>query len=66
MEDGEAVEIVHRATLRELDKHARVEFGGTGAIEDAPGLVTEVPIRGFYSFYHELMGFGAKAADASL
>ena len=62
MEDGEAVEIVHRATRRERDQHGRVEIGGKGAIADSPNLVSEMPIRGFYSFYHELMGFAAPAA----
>jgi anthranilate 1,2-dioxygenase large subunit len=61
MEDGEAVEIVHRATRRERDKHARVEIGGKGPIGDSPNLVSEVPVRGFYSYYHELMDFGSAA-----
>jgi anthranilate 1,2-dioxygenase large subunit len=65
MEDGEAVEIVHRATRRERDKHARVEIGGKGPIGDSPNLVSEVPVRGFYSYYHELMGFGSDAAGAN-
>jgi anthranilate 1,2-dioxygenase large subunit len=64
MEDGEAVEIVHRATLRQLDAHARVEIGGKGVISDSPNLVTEVPIRGFYSYYHELMGFDSLPAES--
>jgi anthranilate 1,2-dioxygenase large subunit len=62
MEDGEAVEIVHRNTRRELDGHAMVEIGGKGPIKDQLNLVSEVPIRGFYSYYHELMGFGSPAA----
>ena len=39
-------------------------LGGTGKIETQKSLVTEVPIRGFYSYYCELMGFadGAEAA----
>ena len=57
MEDGEAVEIVHRATRRERDQHGRVEIGGTGPIGDSSSLVTEMPVRGFYSFYHSVMGF---------
>lgn len=62
MEDGEAVEFMQRATQRAADRHARVEIGGKGAIEDQRSLVTEVPIRGFYSYYCALMGFEAEAA----
>jgi anthranilate 1,2-dioxygenase large subunit len=57
MEDGEAVEIVHRASAREQERHAMLEIGGKGAIKDQPNLVSEVPVRGFYSYYCELMGF---------
>jgi anthranilate 1,2-dioxygenase large subunit len=63
MEDGEAVEIVHRATRRERDQHGRVEIGGKGPIGDSPNLVTEMPVRGFYSYYHELMGFDAASNE---
>ena len=64
VEDGEAVELVHTAKEREQDKQATVEIGGKGKIETQKSLVTEVPIRGFYSYYCELMGFpvGAEAA----
>jgi anthranilate 1,2-dioxygenase large subunit len=64
MEDGEAVELVQIAIQREQDKHALVEIGGKGEIKTQESLVTEVPIRGFYSYYCELMGFpvGAEAA----
>ena len=57
MEDGEAVELVQAAIQREKDKHAIVEIGGKGEIKTQKSLVTEVPIRGFYSYYCELMGF---------
>jgi len=56
MEDGEAVELVHQAVLREQDEHAVVEIGGKGPIADQDYLVTETPIRGFWSYYYELMG----------
>lgn len=59
MEDGEAVEIVQRGVKREQREHAMLEVGGTGAIEDQRSLVTEVPIRGFMSYYCDLMGFQA-------
>ncbi len=57
MEDGEAVELVQAAIQRDQDKYARVEIGGKGRIKTQESLVTEVPIRGFYSYYCELMGF---------
>jgi len=59
MEDGEAVELVHNTVRREKDAHARVEIGGKGPIKTSESLVSEVPIRGFYSYYCELMGFAA-------
>ena len=65
MEDGEAVELVQNSVQREQDKHAMVEIGGTGKIETQKSLVTEVPIRGFYSYYCELMGFSADAEAAA-
>jgi anthranilate 1,2-dioxygenase large subunit len=64
MEDGEAVELVHRAILREKESHAMVEIGGKGEIRTQESLVTEVPIRGFYHYYCELMGFPVGQAAA--
>ncbi len=61
MEDGEAVELVHRAVRREQDDHAVVEIGGKGVIADQQYLVTETPIRGFWSYYYELMGIEPEA-----
>lgn len=57
MEDGEAVELVHTTSANALDQHARVEIGGTGEIRDQKNLISEVPIRGFWTYYCELMGF---------
>ena len=61
MEDAEAVEIAHRATSAERDASAVVEFGGTGAIAgtESESLCTDVPCRGFWSYYAELMGIEA-------
>lgn len=56
MEDGEAIEIVHRAIAADEDKHAFVEFGGRGPVGDQDNLVTEAPMRGFWMHYCELMG----------
>jgi anthranilate 1,2-dioxygenase large subunit len=56
MEDGEAIELVQRATAREPELYGVVEMGGTGAMGDLDTRVNEVPIRGFWSYYSELMG----------
>ncbi len=63
MEDGEAVELVHRAIVRDKQSHSVVEFGGKGAVKDQENLVTDVPIRGFWLHYCKLMGIqpGAEA-----
>jgi anthranilate 1,2-dioxygenase large subunit len=63
MEDGEAVELVHRAIVRDADSHSVVEFGGKGEVKDQENLVTDVPIRGFWIHYCKLMGIlpGAEA-----
>ena len=64
MEDGEAIEIVHRATVREKESHSVAEYGAGGAIETQDTLVTEVPLRGFWSYYCELMGIEPEGAAA--
>jgi anthranilate 1,2-dioxygenase large subunit len=46
MEDGEAVEIVHRSIIRDQAK-------------DAEHLVTEGSIIGFWEYYREVMGWAA-------
>jgi anthranilate 1,2-dioxygenase large subunit len=56
MEDGEAVELVHRAIVRDMDKHSVVEFGGRGPVVDQDNLVSDVPMRGFWIHYCKLMG----------
>jgi anthranilate 1,2-dioxygenase large subunit len=62
MEDGEAVELVHRAIVGAKDDCAVVEFGGRGAIEDQETLITDVPVRGFWQYYCRLMGIAPGAA----
>ena len=57
MEDAEAVELVFRAITREKDTHSVVEIGGRGGVENQDTIVTEVPMRGFWSYYCELMEF---------
>ena len=56
MEDGEAIELVHRATKGEVGKSGLLEMGGLGAIPDEIKFRTsEVSIRGFWSYYASLM-----------
>jgi len=56
MEDGEAVELVHRAIAGDPDRHSIVEFGGRGPVVDQETLVSDVPMRGFWLHYCKLMG----------
>ncbi|HVH76711.1 MAG TPA: Rieske 2Fe-2S domain-containing protein [Stellaceae bacterium] len=55
MEDGEAIEIAHRATKLERDRATVIELGGGGEISDRDYRVTDVPLRGFWSYYSELL-----------
>jgi anthranilate 1,2-dioxygenase large subunit len=56
MEDGEAIEVVQKATRSARDACAVVEMGGRGELRDLAHRVTESPIRGFWSYWAELMG----------
>jgi anthranilate 1,2-dioxygenase large subunit len=56
MEDGEAIEVIQRATASAGDASAIVEMGGRGPVRDLTHRVTETPIRGFWSYWAELMG----------
>ena len=56
MEDGEAIEIAHLASRSERDAATVIEMGGGGPITDRDYRVTDVPLRGFWSYYAELMG----------
>ncbi len=56
MEDGEAIEIAHRATKPDPDRNSVIELGGAGVISDRDYRVTDVPLRGFWSYYAELLG----------
>lgn len=56
MEDGEAIEIAHKMTAGAPDVHSVVEMGGRGPITDTTHRLTEGPIRGFWSYWSELMG----------
>ncbi|MCY4453268.1 MAG: Rieske 2Fe-2S domain-containing protein [Immundisolibacterales bacterium] len=54
MEDAEAIEIAQRASRREAGTTV-VEVGGKGEISDRAYRVNDVPVRGFWSYYAELM-----------
>jgi anthranilate 1,2-dioxygenase large subunit len=56
MEDGEAIEITHRACAGETEACEVIEMGGAGQIRSLEHRVNDVPVRGFWSYYAELMG----------
>lgn len=62
MEDGEAIEIVYRAVVGENDACSVIEMGGRGPISNLEHRINDVPVRGFWSYYAELMGFEPKGA----
>lgn len=63
MEDGEAIEIVHRATAPERGTYAVLEMGGAGEFpEKIDFKASDIPVRGFWSYYAELMGFAPEGA----
>jgi anthranilate 1,2-dioxygenase large subunit len=62
MEDGEAVEIAHRASAADCDRAAVIELGGGGEISDRNYRVHDVPLRGFWSYYAELLGIEREGA----
>jgi len=55
MEDGEAIEIAHRASGPDADRTTVIELGGGGVISDRDYRVHDVPLRGFWSYYAELL-----------
>ena len=55
MEDGEAIELAHRALKPDQDRATVIELGGAGVISDRDYRVTDVPLRGFWSYYAELL-----------
>ncbi len=62
MEDGEAIEIAHRATRLDPDRTSVIELGGGGVISDRDYRVTDVPLRGFWSYWAELLGIEPEGA----
>jgi anthranilate 1,2-dioxygenase large subunit len=60
MEDGEAIELVQKSTKNDLESHNIMEMGGRGEIKNLEHRVTETPVRGFWSYWAELMGVEAQ------
>lgn len=56
MEDGEAIELIQKATGNERQASNVIEMGGRGPLKDLTHRVTETPVRGFWSYWAELMG----------
>ncbi len=57
MEDGEAIELAHKATGSDQDAYSVIEMGGHGAIPDfIDHRVNDTPCRGFWAYYSQLMG----------
>lgn len=63
MEDGEALEMVQRATTSAKDKSGVVEMGGVGPISNLDTRAQEVTIRGFWAYYSQLMGLEREGAQ---
>ena len=62
MEDAEAIEIAHRTSRIVPEQHSVIEMGGGGEISDRNYRITDVPLRGFWSYYAELMGIEPEGA----
>jgi anthranilate 1,2-dioxygenase large subunit len=62
MEDGEAIEITYRAVAGDRQACSVVEMGGSGEIRNLEHRVNDMPVRGFWSYYAELMGIEPQGA----
>ena len=63
LEDGEAIEITHRATMPATESHSILEMGGAGAFpEEVTSRINDIAVRGFWSYYSELMGLEPEGA----
>ena len=57
LEDGEALRLVQQGIRhRQPGGHEVLEMGGVGPVQDTDYLSQEISIRGFWSFYHRIMG----------
>lgn len=63
MEDGEALELVQRATSPDPSGAGIIEMGGKGPLMNLDTRVNEMPVRGFWSYYSELMGIEPEGAE---
>jgi anthranilate 1,2-dioxygenase large subunit len=63
MEDGEALELVHRTTRSAKNEYAVIEMGGVGPIGNMDTRVNEVTVRGFWAYYSQLMGIAPEGAE---
>jgi anthranilate 1,2-dioxygenase large subunit len=65
MEDGEAIEITHRATKTESASACSVvEMGGSGPIINLEHRVNDIAVRGFWFGYAQMMGFSSKKGQS--
>ena len=58
VDDSEMMEFSQRGVRHAPDAAAVLELGGRECA-DAPHMITETAIRGFYRYYREVMGFSA-------
>ncbi len=57
LEDGEALRLVQQGVkLRRPGGHEVLEMGGVGPVQDTDYLSQEISIRGFWQYYHRIMG----------
>jgi anthranilate 1,2-dioxygenase large subunit len=64
MEDAEVIENLQSTLLHERKAYSVVEMGGRGAISpDNDNKVNEIPIRGFWASYSQLMGIEPTGAE---
>ena len=63
MEDGEALELVQRATSVFGEGEGIVQMGGTGPLVNLDTRVNEITVRGFWSYYSELLGIEPHGAE---
>lgn len=59
LEDGEVIEFVHNTINAERNGHSIPVVGGLGPIETQQTMVTEIPLRGFWRYWKQLMSRAA-------
>lgn len=64
LEDGEALRLVQEGIRhRRPGDHEMLQMGGVGPIADTDYLSQEISIRGFWSYYHRVMGLSAAGGE---